>query len=102
MPLQNLKRSIFVRIRGVKGEHVGSLSLQTSLSWAELRARLIFCFSVPLKIVLKRGKSERWQMSEPVFLNFYGPRNRFRQHVAYSGPVRQPYSYSVPNPNRLF
>ncbi len=56
MPLQDLKRSIFVRIRGVKGEHVlGSLSLQTSLSWAELHARLIFCFSVLLKVVYKRG-----------------------------------------------
>jgi hypothetical protein len=63
MPLQDLKRSIFVRIHGYKGEHVlGSLSLQTSLSWAELHARLIFYFIVPLKIVLKRGGSERGQM----------------------------------------
>ena len=30
------------------------------------------------------------------------PRNQFRQAVYPGGPVRQPYSYSVPSPYRLF
>jgi hypothetical protein len=30
------------------------------------------------------------------------PRNWFRQSICPSGPVRQPYSYSVPSPYRLF
>jgi hypothetical protein len=41
--------------------------------------------------------------SEAVFLNFKGAqesisRNKFRQAVQPGGPVRQPYSYSVPSP----
>jgi hypothetical protein len=45
--------------------------------------------------------------SEPEFLNFSGaqesiPRNQFRQAEQPGGPVRQPYSYSVPGPQRLF
>ncbi len=45
--------------------------------------------------------------TEPEFLNFYGaqesiPRNQFRQPMYPGGPVRQPYSYSVPSPYRLF
>jgi hypothetical protein len=30
------------------------------------------------------------------------PRNQFRQPMQPGKPVRQPYSYSVPNPHRLF
>jgi hypothetical protein len=45
--------------------------------------------------------------SEPEFLYFYGaqesiPRNQFRQTVNSGGPVRQPCSYPVPSPHRLF
>jgi hypothetical protein len=48
------------------------------------------------------------QQTEPEFLNFEGtqesiPRNQFRLAVSGGGgPVRQPYSYSVPSPHRLF
>ncbi len=45
--------------------------------------------------------------SEPEFLTFKEPkesipRNHFRQPEKPGGPVRQPYSYSVPSPHRLF
>jgi hypothetical protein len=45
--------------------------------------------------------------SEPVLLNVYGapelmPRNEFRQPMLSGGPVRKPYSSSVPSPHRLF
>jgi hypothetical protein len=48
-----------------------------------------------------------WQPSEPVLLNVYGvpeliPRNEFRQPMWPGGPVRKPYSSSVPSPHRLF
>ncbi len=33
---------------------------------------------------------------------FRSPWNRFRQPMQPGGPVRQPYSYSVPSPHRLF
>ncbi len=44
--------------------------------------------------------------TELEFLNFKGaqesiPRSRFRQPMQTGGPVRQPYSYSVPKPHRL-
>ncbi len=44
---------------------------------------------------------------EPVLLNVYGapelmPRNEFRQPMQSGGPVRKPYSSSVPSPHRLF
>ncbi len=43
--------------------------------------------------------------TEPVLLNVYGapeliPRNEFRQSTG--GPVRKPYSSSMPSPHRLF
>ncbi len=45
--------------------------------------------------------------SEPVLLNVYGaselmPRNEFRQPMQSGGPVRKPYSSSMPSPHRLF
>jgi hypothetical protein len=46
-------------------------------------------------------------LAEPVFLNVYRGqesiiRNRFRQPMQPGGPIRKPYSYSVPSPHRLF
>jgi hypothetical protein len=46
-------------------------------------------------------------LPEPVLLNVYGapaliPRNEFRQPMEPGGPVRKPYSSSVPSPHRLF
>ena len=45
--------------------------------------------------------------TKPIFLNVYGtqesiPRNEFRQPKQPGGPVRKPYSSSVPSPHRLF
>jgi hypothetical protein len=44
---------------------------------------------------------------EPILLNVYGaleliPSNEFRQPMSPGGPVRKPYSSSVPSPHRLF
>ncbi len=65
-----------------------------------------FLNSGTLIVILKRALAQ-WLSAEPEFLNFYEaqksiPRNRFRQAVWPGGPVRQPYSHSVPSPHRLF
>ncbi len=56
-----------------------------------------------------RGSQARWrkEIAEPAILNVYGapeliPRNEFRQPMWPGGPVRLPYSSSVPSPHRLF
>ncbi len=51
------------------------------------------------------GRRKKKAEPEAVFLNFYGsqesiPRNRI-QTMYPGGPVRQPYSYSVPSPPSL-
>jgi hypothetical protein len=59
----------FARCKNNGELFLDNLSLQTSLSWAELPAWLIFCFSVPLKVVYqeKRGGSD----PRTLYLMFY-------------------------------
>jgi hypothetical protein len=57
---------------------------------------------VPLKLNSNNGDSPK-----VVFLNFYGapestPKNRLRSSIYPGGPVRHPYSHSVPSPLRSF
>ncbi len=56
---------------------------------------------------VKPDSGGRTPKAETVFLNLKGaqesiPRNRFRLPMQPGGPVRQPYSYSVASPHRLF
>jgi hypothetical protein len=49
----------------------------------------------------------QWRLLQPVLLYVYVapeliPRNEFRQPMEPGGPVRKPYSSSVPSPHRLF
>ncbi len=55
---------------------------------------------------MRHWRNTRLQGTEPEFLNFEGvqestPINQFHQPVSPGGPIRQPYSYSVPSPHRL-
>ncbi len=58
-------------------------------------------------LYIGRGELAIQYRSEPEFLNIFRaqesiPRNHFRQPMQPGGPIRQPYSYSVPSPHRLF
>jgi hypothetical protein len=65
--------------------------------------RLVFSQSQPISL---EGSPQGSQMVSrrklrPYFKTFMEPGNRFRQPMLPGGPVRQPYSFSVPSPHRL-
>ena len=73
---------------------------------SSVRVSSVFSLWIPCWVV-ELIESHHQKSPEPVLLNVYGapeliPRNEFRQPMQPGGPVRKPYSSSVPSPHSLF